>query len=182
VAMLAELWLPIVLSGVALFFASFLSWMVVRLHKDDWRKLENEDAFLKAGREIGLRPGSYMFPCACGSAEVQSEGFQRKWKEGPCGVLTVYEGVNMGRNLALTFLYFLAISFALAYLATIGLSRGAAFLDVFRFFATAGFFVFVSAMVQHSIWFRNRIAGHVIESVAYAAIVGGLFGAFWPSA
>ena len=37
--MLVSLWLPIVLSAVALFFASFLSWMVLQLHKQDWKKL-----------------------------------------------------------------------------------------------------------------------------------------------
>jgi len=33
--MLLALWLPIVLSAIALFFASFLSWVVLPLHKRD---------------------------------------------------------------------------------------------------------------------------------------------------
>ncbi len=53
---------------------------------------------------------------------------------------------------------------------------------VFRFVATAGFMTFLAAIVQHAIWFHNRIVGHVIESIAYAAITGAIFGAMWPGA
>lgn len=40
--MLTSLLLPVLLSGVALFFASFLSWMVLQFHKQDWVKLDKE--------------------------------------------------------------------------------------------------------------------------------------------
>ena len=39
---------------------------------------------------------------------------------------------------------------------------------------------FLSAMVQHSIWFHNRVTGHVIESVLYSIIIGAIFGSLWP--
>lgn len=178
--MLMDLWLPILLSGVALFFASFLSWMVVQLHKGDWRKLAREDEFMDAVRPLGIPTGSYMFPGANSAAEVQSEEYRKKWEKGPCGILTMYPTVNMGRNLGLTFLYFLAVSFCLAYLGTLALKPGDEFLAVFRFIATAGLLTFLAAMVQHAIWFHNRIVGHVIESVAYAAITGAIFAALWP--
>jgi hypothetical protein len=87
----------------------------------------------------------------------------------------------MPRNLALTFLYFLAVSFCLAYLATLALTPGAEFMKVFRFVSTAAFMTFLAAIVQHSIWFRCRIVGHVLESIAYAAITGAIFAAMWPA-
>ena len=34
--MLMRLVLPIIVSAVALFFASFLSWMVLPIHRKDW--------------------------------------------------------------------------------------------------------------------------------------------------
>ena len=105
--MLLSLWLPIVLSAVALFFASFLSWMALQLHKNDWRKLAKEEEFLNAVRPLGLPAGSYMFPCAGSQAEMQSEEHRQKWAAGPRGIMTLFGNVNMGRNLALTFLYFL---------------------------------------------------------------------------
>jgi hypothetical protein len=64
----------------------------------------------------------------------------------------------------------------------LGIDAGADFLRVFRFVSTAGFLVFLAAIVQHAIWFHCRIVGHVIESVAYAAIVGAIFAALWPAA
>jgi hypothetical protein len=46
----------------------------------------------------------------------------------------------------------------------------------------AAFMTFLAAMVQHAIWFRPRIVGHVIESVAYAALTAAIFAALWPAA
>lgn len=180
--MLMSLWLPIVLSAVALFFASFLSWMVVQLHRQDWVKLAKEDQFMQAVRDCEIPVGSYMFPGCASAEEMKSEAYAKKWEAGPSGILTIYPKVNMGRNLGLTFLYFLVLSFCLAYLATLALQPGANFMAVFRFVSTAGFLAFLSAMVQHAIWFHGRIVGHVVESIAYAAISGAIFAAMWPTA
>ena len=178
--MLASLWLPILLSAVALFFASFLSWMVLQLHKTDWVKLEREDEFLQAGRSIGLAPGNYMFPGCHSQAEMGSPEFKAKMEAGPRGVLTVFGNVSMGQNLGLTFVYFLVVSFCIAYLATLALPREAPFLPVFRFVSTAALLAFLPAIIQHSIWFKCRITGHIIESIAYAAITGAIFAVLWP--
>jgi hypothetical protein len=160
--MLASLILPILLSAVALFLLSFLSWMIVQLHKDDWKKLANEDAYMATAASTPV--GSYMFPCAMSMAEMKTEEFQKKYDAGPRGIVTILPKANMGQNLGLTFLYFLVVSFLLAYLGTIALPRGADFLAVFRFIATAGLMTFLSAIVLHAIWFKSRIVGHVIES------------------
>ncbi len=123
--MLMQLWLPILLSGVALFFASFLSWMILQLHKNDWRKLPCEDEFLSSVRGLNIPAGSYMFPGCNTQTEMQSAEFKQKFERGPVGIMTVFSKVNMGRNLGLTFAYFLAVSFCLAYLGTIGVDPGA---------------------------------------------------------
>ncbi|WP_339735104.1 hypothetical protein [uncultured Gimesia sp.] len=180
--MLTSLLIPIALSAVALFFASFLSWMVFQLHRDDWIKLESEDAFLEAVKNQNIPLGSYMFPGCKSPEEMKSEEYQQKWNDGPCGIMTVFPKVNMGKKLGLTFLYFLIISFALAYLSTQAIAPGAEFIVVFRFMATAGLLTFLAATVQHAIWFHNRIIGHVIESILYAVIVGLIFGLMWPAA
>lgn len=180
--MLASLWLPIILAGVALFVVSFLAWMVLGLHKQDWLKIAQEDDFMRAVAECGLERGtSYMFPMCGSREEMKSEAFQRKMQAGPRGIVTVFAHNSMGQNLALTFVYYLVASFCLAYLATIGLSAGAAFMTVFRFFATAGLLVFLAALVPQAIWFKMRIVGHVVESVADAIVVGLIFAALWPA-
>lgn len=180
--MLIDLWLPIVLSTVALFFASFVSWMVLPIHFKDWVKLGNEDDFLKAADELEMQPGNYMFPGWDTPEEMKSEEYTKKWESGPCGILTVFPKVSMGKNLGLTVVYFLVCNFCLAYLSTLGLSAGDEFMTVFRFVGTAGFMMFLAAIVQHAIWFHCRIVGHVIESIAYALIAGAIFSAMWPAA
>ena len=177
--MLLSLALPIVLSGVALFFASFLSWMVLKLHKDDWKKFPNEDAVLTA---VGANAahGNYMVPGCNHASEMNSPEFQKKFEAGPRLVMTVMPRTSMGQNLGLTFVYYFVVSFILAYLASIAFPGKADFLNVFRFVFTAGLAIFLSAIVAHSIWFRARIVGHVIESIAYAAIVGAIFAGLWP--
>ena len=179
---MTSLLLPIALSAVALFFASFLSWMVMQLHRKDWVKLEKEDDFLKAVRKIGIPNGSYMFPGCETPEEMKNEEYKKKWGAGPCGIITIFSKVNMGKNLGLTFLYFLVASFCLGYLAKLAIEPGEEFLAVFRFVATAGFMTFLAAIIQQAIWFHIRIIGHVIESVAYAAISGAIFGVMWPAA
>ena len=179
--MLVQLLLPVGLSAVALFIASFLSWMVLKLHFSDWVKIENEDEFIDKVRDMGLPAGSYGFPGFATPADTTNPEIHKKCEEGPSGILTVFPKVSMGRNLGLTFAYFLGVNFCLAYLASFALGPDAAKFEVFRFVATAGLITYVGAMLQHAIWFRCRITGHVIESIAYAAITGAIFAAMWPT-
>jgi hypothetical protein len=123
-----------------------------------------------------------MFPFAEKPEQMNDPAFKAKFDKGPRGVMTVFGPFSMGRNLGWTFLHFLAVSFALGYLATLALPAGAPFLNVFRFVATAGLMTFLAGIVPHAIWFKIRVTGHVIESIAYAAIVGAIFGAMWPGA
>lgn len=180
--MLASLILPILIAAIAVFFASFLSWMVLQLHKQDWVKLKDEDAFIDAVRTQNIAQGSYMFPGCDSMEEMKSEAYQKKYEQGPNGIMTVLPKANMGRNLGLTLVYFAVVNFLLAYLGTMALPRGSEFMPVFRFIATAGVAIYLGAMVQHAIWFRSRIVGHVIESIAYAVISGVIFALMWPGA
>ena len=93
-------------------------------------------------------------------AEMKTEEFQKKYDAGPRGIVTILPKANMVQNLGLTFLYFLVVSFLLAYLGTIALPRGADFLAVFRFIATAGLMTFLSAIVGFLVLrFAPRHAG-----------------------
>lgn len=178
--MLMKVLLPSLVSAVVLFFASFLSWMVLMLHKQDWVKIDKEDDFMDALRNLGLGPGNYMFPGFDTAEEMKSEEYAKKCEAGPAGVITVFGKVSMGPNLGLTFLYFLFTSFCLGYLATVAFPDGQKeLLQVFRLVATAGLLTFLASFVQHAIWFHTRIVGHVIESIAYSLIVGGIFAGFW---
>ncbi len=176
------LWLPILLSSIALFFASFLSWMVVRLHEKDWLKIEDEDRLINTVREMNIPEGNYMFPGCMSPDEMNSEEYQAKYKSGPRGTITVLPEANMGMNLGLTFLFFLFCNATFAYLASFALDAGTDFLTVFRFVATVALLTFSASIVQHAIWFRSRITGHIIESIAYALISAAIFAFLWPNA
>jgi hypothetical protein len=165
-----------------LFFASFLSWMVVQLHAKDWTKLTNEDDFLQAAQNLNLQPGNYTFPGFESAADMKTDEYKQKFETGPNGIMTIFPHINMGRNLGLTFVYFLVVSFCLGYPATLALEPAAPFMTVFRFVSTAALLAYLPAIVQHSIWFHCRITGHVIESIAYAAITATIFAAMWPAA
>lgn len=178
---LLSLALPIILSGVALFFASFLSWMVIQLHKQDWKKLPNEDAVM-AGIGTNVPLGSYMVPGMTSHADLNTPEFQKKYETGPRATITILPKTNMGRNLGLTILHFTAVSFLIAYMTSMVIPKGSEFMLVFRVVFTAGILAFLSGIVAHSIWFRVRIVGHVIESIAYAAIIATIFALMWPKA
>lgn len=179
--MLVALLLPIILSAIALFFASFLSWMILELHKNDWTKYPQESELENMLRTQNAAAGSYMFPYCHTQQEMKSAEFQKRYNEGPRGILTLLPKTNMGALLGSQFLYFLVVSFGLAYLGSVAFRPGAAFIDVFRFYFTAGLLAFLAGMVPQAIWFRARISGHILESLAFAAIVGGIFAGLWPS-
>ncbi len=177
------LWLPILISTVALFFASFLSWMVVRLHEKDWVKIDGEDRLLDTIREMNIPEGNYMLPGADSAKEMNSQEYQEKYKAGPRAILQVLPVANMGKNLGLTVLYFLFCNATFAYLASFALDNPQTdFITVFRFIATIALMTFSASMIQHAIWFKNRVVGHVIESIAYALIAGAIFASLWPAA
>jgi hypothetical protein len=182
--MLASLVLPIIISGVVLFFLSFISWMILHLHKDDWRKLpgNSEDAFLNLLNSSNIPEASYMLPGVSQPSEANSPEFQKKVSENKAMLMTVMPKINMGKNLLFTMIYFLVVSFVIGYLTSIAYKPGESFLNVFRFVFTAAFAILFAAIVQHSIWFRNRILGHLMECVVYAAVTAAIFAAMWPKA
>ena len=179
---LTSLWLPIVLSGVALFFASFLAWMVLPHHKQDWIGLPDEAGFGKALGGLNVPVGNYMFPYCATSQEMKSPKFLERQKSGPNGLLQVWPGpCQMGKNLVCTFLMFLAVSFCIGYLATLGVQPGAEFMQVFRFVGTAGILAYAAGTLLNGIWFPRKLIGDILDGVAYGLITGVIFAAMWPA-
>jgi hypothetical protein len=177
------LWLPIVLTSLALFFASFLSWMVLRLHEKDWRKMPDEQRVIDALRAADVPQGNYMFPGADTMKEMNDPEYVVRYQDGPRGILTVMPAAKMGKNLALTMLYFLVCSATFAYLGDFALGYDSVdFMTVFRFVSTIALLTFAASIVQHAIWFKNRIFGHLIEAIVYALIAGLIFAGLWPAA
>lgn len=184
--LLIQLWLPILLSAVAVWIASAVIWMVMPHHRNDFKKLPDEDALIRALKGLGIPPATYSFPHCGKHSDSRDPEFMRKWKEGPAGMLTIMKcDGGMAKSMILTFLVQLIASFLLAYLSTTALDRGIPFIHVFRFFATAGMLTWCFASLPNQIWFganRSAIVACIIDGIAYAAITGVIFAAFWPKA
>lgn len=179
---LSALWLPILLITALMFFAGFLSWMVLPHHKPDWQRLPDEDEFLNSVGRMNIPAGNYMFPHAADSAAMQSEEHKRKLETGPVGTLQVWQVAgSMGKQLGLQFAFLLVTNTILAYLATLGLETGDDFMRVFRFVSTAGLLSYTAGTVPGSIWFRLRLPGYLIDGVIHALIAGTIFGWLWPT-
>ena len=97
---LASVWLPIVVSTVAIFIASSVIWMVLPWHQKEWRGLDQKEEGARSALR-GLTPGLYHLPHCQNWAEMRSPEFQRKMSEGPMAFITVVPNgmPNMGRQM-----------------------------------------------------------------------------------
>ena len=182
---LSALWLPILLSTVAVFIASSIIHMTPLWHKTDYPRLPNEDRVLDALRPIGIPPGDYMMPRPANSAEMRSVEFKEKLKRGPTVVMTVmppWSGSMVG-NLSQWFVYCLVVNLFAAYLAGAALPHGAAFTQICRFAGTAAFMGYTFALWQMSIWYRrawSMTLKSTFDGVIYAAVTCAVLGWLWP--
>src|SRR5438552_15453982 len=150
---LTALWLPILLSTVIVFFASFIMHMVLAYHKSDYRKLPDEDHVTDALRSAGVTPGpAYFFPY-CSFKEMKSPPVIEKFKRGPVGLLTMLPSgpPAMGKNMVEWFLYCVVISIFAAYLSGNSLTSETFFLHVFRLGGTVASLRYGAAHAQESI-------------------------------
>jgi hypothetical protein len=178
---LTALWLPIIVSAVVLFLMSSVAWTMLPHHNRDYSGMPDEGAQMATLRIWNLAPGRYLIPYAGSHKNARSEDFQKKWKEGPNGSLTIFAPLNMGRNLGLTFLFFLTTSSVLAYLGWVALGTSAEFMHVFRVMGTAGVLTFTAASVPNDIWFRRPLLTNLIDGIAYGVVCGLIFASLWPS-
>ena len=182
---LGSLWLPILLSAVAVFLASSLIHMVLPWHKGDYPRMPNEDAFRAAVRPLAIPPGDYMIPRADSPAELKDPAFQAKVQEGPVMMVTVMPNqlFNMGKNLTQWFVYSLVVSLFAAYIAGRARAPGADYMDVFRFASTTAFIGYSLALWQMSIWYQRAWSltlKSTIDALIYGLLTGGIFGWLWP--
>jgi hypothetical protein len=182
---IAALWLPILLSAVIVFVASSILHMVLPLHKNDYRKLPEEDKVMDALRSAGVTPGRvYHFP-HCTHKEMKTPEATEKFKRGPVGLLTVIPSgaPSMGKYLGQWFAYCLLVSYVVAYLTGRTLGPGMNYLVVFRVAGTVGFLAYGVGQIQDSIW-KGQDWGvtlkHVADGLIYGLLTAGTFGWLWP--
>jgi hypothetical protein len=179
-----SLWLPILLSAVAVFLASFVAHMVLTYHRSDYRQLPNEQRVQDAVR--GTPPGgAYFFPYAGSPKELSKPAVIEKFKAGPVGMLTVLPSgpPAMTQNLVQWFVFCVVVGVFVAYLCSRTIPMGAAYLMVFRIAGTVAFLAYAGAEAANSIW-RGQGWGttvkNYVDGLAYALLTAGVFGWLWP--
>jgi hypothetical protein len=182
---LGALWLPIVVSAVILFVASALMWMVVGHHRSDFKGVTDEPALREALRKQGLVPGSYLLPFTMDPAKRESPEMKKMFEEGPIVWLTVvppgYRG--MGPMLIKQFIFFLVVSYFVAYVTGRVIPPAADYLHVFRIAGATAMMAYSFGHIPSSIWFGRPWSITVkdfIDGVVYGLLTAGTFGWLWP--
>jgi hypothetical protein len=180
-----QLWMPIVLSSVLVFFMSSLIWMALKYHKNDITGLPDEPSIVDALRKQKLAPGQYAFPWHADMAAMKSPEFQKKMAEGPVGMITIRPPGNagMGPMLGKWFIYLLVISSVVAYVTGRTLTAGVSYLVVFRVAGTVAFLGYGGAHAIYAIfWGRpwSVVWRDIFDSLLYGCLTAGAFGWLWP--
>ena len=183
---LTALWLPILLSTVAVFIASSIIHMVLPHHRTDYKKLPDEEKTLAALREVRLAPGNYFFPMSDDPKDMRSPELLEKYNQGPVGLMAIWPSgpPAMGKLLGQWSIFCLVMSFFVAYLASRTLLAGTDYLSVFRVVGTVAFLGYAGCESTDSIWRGqawSTTVKNVIDGLVYALVTAGIFGWLWPS-
>jgi len=182
---IVSLWLPILLSAVAVFLISSIIHMVFKYHKNDFVKLPSEEQVMNDLRKYNIPPGDYSFPRAEDMKDLKSPAFIEKMKQGPVGMLTMIESgaPTMGMQLFLWFIYCIIVGIIAAYIAGHAVQPGEGYLSVFRFVGCTAFACYSIALLQNSIWFKRNWSAtlkSMFDGLIYALFTAGFFGWLWP--
>ena len=180
-----SLWLPILLSAVAVFVLSSIIHMVLGYHANDFKGLPNEKQVLDDLRKHNLPEGNYSFPRANSMKDMKSTEFIEKMKQGPVGMMTISKSgsPNMGKELLLWFIYSIIVGVFAAYVAGRALPPAAHYLEVFRFAGVTAFVGYSLALLQGSIWYKRSWSAtfkSMFDGLIYALFTAGFFGWLWP--
>jgi len=181
-----SLWLPILLSAVAVFILSSIIHMVLGYHANDYQGLPNEKQVLDDLRKHNIPDGNYSFPRATSMKEMDSPEFKEKMKQGPAGMMTISKSgsTTVGKELIMWFIYSIIVGIFAAYVAGRALEPGAYYLEVFRFAGVTAFIGYSLALLQGSIWFKKSWSAtfkSMIDGLIYALFTAGIFGWLWPT-
>ncbi len=173
---LSALWLPILVSAVAVFVVSSIIHMTPLWHKTDYPRFANEDRVLDALRPIGLPPGDYMMPRPASSAEMRSAEFKEKMKRGPAVMMTVFPPWTGSMASK--------VSVFAAYIAGSAVPPGApTFVAICRYVGVTAFAGYTLALWQMSIWYRrawSMTLKSTFDGVIYALVTCAVFTWMWP--
>jgi len=181
---LLDLWMPILLSGVAVFFLSFLMHMVLKHHRSDWSGLPDEEG---TRAHLGDIPaGMYTFPHCDAPDAMKDPAWVEKYTKGPSGHLTILPRgpVKMGKAMLKSFLYNVIVALLVAYVAMLVIPKGDPGGVALRVTSTIAFLGFAGAHGWYLIWYGHKasvVAKSVVDGLVYGLATGLIFMACWPA-
>ena len=181
-----SLWLPVVVSAVAVWLVSAVLHMVLKYHRADFKQLSNEEVVGQALRAATSGPGVYVIPY-CEMSQMKDPAVQKRYEDGPVGLLTVMRSgmPNMGKVLGLWFLFCFLVSFVTGYVARHSLDPVAYGMEVMRLTGTVAFVGYGFGYIQDSIWhgmpWSNTLRG-LLDALIYGVVTGLVFRFLWPGA
>ncbi len=183
---LAQLWLPIILSGVFVFIWSALTWTVLPWHNKEWKGLPNAEGVRDLIKKAGWAPGQYAFPWWDDPKQRRSPEAMAKMAEGPSGHVIIMKAgpMNMGPMMAKSLLANIVVSFFAAYVVWHGLGAyPQPYLRVFRLIGCVGFMSYAFGSLSDSIWFGRPWKVWLLQAfdaLIMGLLMGGTFGWLWP--
>jgi len=182
---LTTLWLPILLSAVAVFVASSVIHMASPWHKNDYAAPPYQDGLLDAMRPFAIPPGDYFLPRPKSGKEMKTPEFLEKMKKGPVVIMTVAPNgpFSMGRNLGLWFVYLVVVGAFAAWVSGRALPPGAPGARVMELSGVTAFLGYGAALWQMSIWYRRAWSSTIkstVDGAIYALLTAGIFAWLWP--
>ncbi len=181
----SSLLLPIGLSAVFVFFASFLVHMVLQWHNPDYRGLSNEDEVRAAIRKGSPTPGEYVIPYCKDPKAMQDPATVQRYAEGPNLMMWIRPAgtIKLGPFLGKWFVYALVVSFLCAYFARFTVGAGEDYMKVFHVVGMAGWLAYAWQGPADSIWKGKPWIStfrYMIDGLVYALVTAGTFGWLWP--
>lgn len=182
-----SLWLPVVVSAVAVWLVSAVLHMVLKYHRADYRQLADEEAVAPALRKAAPAPGLYTIPYCDDMSKMKDPAFLKRYDDGPVGLITVMRNgaPNMGKYLGQWFLFCFLISFVTGYVARHTLGYDTDGLEILRITGTVAFIGYGFGYFQSSIWlgvpWSNALRG-LFDAAVFALVTGLAFRFLWPGA
>ena len=184
---LVSLWMPILLSAVAVFIVSSIIHMFLKYHNNDFIKLPSEDEAMESLGKFDIPPGDYVVPYAGSTEVMNSDEFKAKCAKGPVAFMTVLPSgeMKMGAGLAMWFGFSVLVSLFAAYIAGRTMSPETHYLMVFRVVGATAFMGYSMALLTNSIWYKRNWCAtlkSMFDGLVYALVTAGVFGWLWPRA
>lgn len=182
-----SLWIPVLVSSVAVFVVSAILHMVLKYHAADFRPLPDEEGARAALGKSAIPPGLYFVPHCTDMRATREPAMAEKWQKGPVAMIAVSPNglPSMGKALGLWFLLTFVVSFVAAYVARHTLAPGADPLLVMRVTGTVAFAAYGLGQVTNSIWHAHpwpNTFRALFDALVYAGVTGLVFRLLFPAA